>query len=345
METHSYIGKRVIIIDGEQDCGNDFSIEKEMLESVGATLDVAKCKTESEIIRAAQSYDVLITIRMYTPVTKYVIQRLTKCSMIMRYAVGYDNIDVDAATDKGIVVAHAPAFCTEEVADHAVAMMMALSRNIFTLDQFVRNGNWSNAADFTGKLCRLSSLTLGIVGLGRIGKQVARRMSSVVGTVIVCDPYITEDVARTHGVRLVTLEELLNCSDIVTLHVPLLPTTRHLIGGPQLSCMKSTAILVNTSRGPVIDETELVQVLQAKEIAGVALDVFEEEPLLQTSPLRNLGNVLLSPHFAWYSIDSLRDLSISVAESVTDFLQGYWPAYVVNPEVESRTPLTRKEQS
>jgi D-3-phosphoglycerate dehydrogenase len=194
---------------------------------------------------------------------------------------------------------------------------------------------------FTGPIHRLSTLTLGLVGFGRIAQEVARRMEALVGEVVAYDPYVDPDRAAELGVEMVELSVLLDRSDVVSLHVPLNPVTQHLIGEAELERMKSTAFLVNTSRGQVVDEGALIAALEPGRIAGAALDVVATEPLPDDSPLRALPNVVLTPHFANYSVEAVRDLRESVAHAVGDVLAGRWPAHVVNEGVKPRVPLER----
>jgi D-3-phosphoglycerate dehydrogenase len=330
---------RVILVDAIQDYGTDYSIERQALSALGVHLDIAACRTEAEIIAAAGGYDVVATIGLRTPLTAHVIQNLPACRLIARYAVGYDNIDVAAASQAGIIVANAPAFCTDEVADHTVALVFALVRKVLWLDRFVREANWRESWRSTGPVRRLSALTLGLVGFGGIGRRVAQHMGQIVGAILACDPFAAPEVAEQFGVTLTQLDDLLAAADIVSLHVPLVPATHQMIAWPHLARMKPTAFFINTSRGAVVDEAALIQALRQGCIAGAALDVFEAEPLPADSPLREMPNVILTPHFGWYSNDAVRQLSASVTDSICDLLQGYWPRHVVNPEVQPRLPL------
>ena len=335
--------RRVILVDAIQDYGSDYSIEREALSALGVGLDIRACRTEAEVIAAAGAYEVLATIGP-TRLTARVIENLPACRLIARYAVGYDNIDVEAASQAGIVVANAPAFCADEVADHTVALMFALARKVLWLDRFVREAHWRESWRSTGPVHRLSTLTLGLIGFGDIGRRVAQRMASIVGAILACDPCATSAAAAQYGVRLAQPDELLATADLVSLHVPLVPATRQLIAGPQVARMKPTAFLINTSRGAVVDEAALAEALRQGRIAGAALDVFEAEPLPADSPLRELPNVILTPHFGWYSNDAVRQLSASVTDSICDLLQGYWPRHVVNPAVKPRLPLRHRSE-
>jgi D-3-phosphoglycerate dehydrogenase / 2-oxoglutarate reductase len=214
-----------------------------------------------------------------------------------------------------------------------------LGRRTHFLDRFVHAGGWEDKLALVAPVPRLSTLTLGIVGLGRIGRRVARRMAPFMGRIIANDPYVEQAVADEFGVSLVGLDELLADADLVSLHTPLTAETRHLIGPTQLARMKPGAFLINTSRGPVVDEAALIQALRSKRLAGAALDVMELEPLLPDSPLRELDNVVLTPHFAYYSEQAIEAMRDCVTHSVADVLRGTWPPFVANPSVQPRFPL------
>jgi D-3-phosphoglycerate dehydrogenase len=209
-------------------------------------------------------------------------------------------------------------------------------------DRFVHSGQWGGAIAHTGKFNRLSTETVGFVGFGRIARHAARNMVNIFGTLLAYDPFVTQEQAAPHKVRIVSMEELLNQSDYVSVHTPLMPQTRGLMGAAQFAQMKPTAFLVNTSRGPVIDEKALVAALRAKQIAGAALDVFEQEPPAADSPLRDFDNVILTPHAASYSEQAIIDLRASVTQAVSDVIQGYLPRFILNPKVTARFGLARR---
>jgi D-3-phosphoglycerate dehydrogenase len=330
---------RVVIVDGARYRSDDFAFERSHWEPLGIHVRVERCETEEQIIATAQDADVVVYLGLYAPFTRAVIQALPRCRLIARYGIGMDSVDIPAATEQGMVVANAAEYCVPEVADHATALILALARRITLLDRHLHGGQWANALELFPPVPRLSTLTLGIVGFGRIGQRVARNVSAMVGEILAADPYVTQEAAAAHGAQLASLDELLARSDFVTLHTPLLPATRGLVGATQLARMKPTAYLINTSRGPVVDEAALIDALQKGVIAGAALDVFDSEPLAQDSPLRDMDNVILTPHFAAYSEQALEDLRASVVRTVIDVLQDRWPPFVMNPTVQPRTPL------
>jgi D-3-phosphoglycerate dehydrogenase / 2-oxoglutarate reductase len=239
-----------------------------------------------------------------SPLDVEVFEATPKLRFLLRPYVGYDDIQVDAATERGILVANVPDTFVQEVADHTLALVLAAQRRLPRMDGFVRDGRWARgeqARATAHPVRRLSTMTLGLVGFGAIARLVTQRAHAFGLRIVACDPYVSPDTAAEHGVTLVRLEELLAGSDIVSLHVFLNAETRHLIDAERLAMMKPDAILVNTSRGPVVNEAALVEALRSGRLAGAALDVFEQEPLGPTSPLIGLPNVILLPHYASYS--------------------------------------------
>lgn len=263
------------------------------------------------------------------------LRELQRCRLIIRYGTGYDTVDVAEATRRGIMVANAPSYGVAEVADHACALILALARRIPWLDGEVRAGRWSEAHAEAPQVRRLSALTLGVVGLGRIGRAVARRMAAFELRILGTDPQFSDETIRTLGIEPLPLDDLLRAADIITLHVPLTPATRGLIGRRELALLRPTAMIVNTSRGGVIDEEALTEALAAGRIFGAALDVLVSEPpdpahpLLQIDPRR----VILTPHFGSASADARAALHREVAAALEMFLSGQAPASLVNPNV------------
>ncbi len=273
-----------------------------------------------------------------------VMAELACCRLIVRYGIGVDTIDVAAATAHGIVVANAPTYCVAEVADHTAALILGLTRRIPWLDRQARAGEWSAKRRMSEGVRRLSMLTLGIVGLGRIGREVAARMIPFGMRVIAYDPRLDSDQIEALGARSATFEELLRQSDIVSLHVPLTETTRHLIDEAALALMKPTAVLINAGRGPVVDEAALIRALQEDSLFGAALDVLEQEPIASDNPLLSIDprRVILSPHFAAWSEDAFMFLHQEVADAVEAIMSDLWPAGTVNPQVTPKKPLARR---
>ena len=319
------------------DCNFDYEIERKQIEAAGGELVLRRARTEDELIAACTNATVALLEHADTPFTARVISALPACRAIVRYGVGIESVDQAAASQCGVVVANAPDFCTEEVSDHAVALLLASVRRIAFLDRRVRADGW-HGFKFEVPLRRTANLTLGLVGLGRIAQAVARKMSGFRMRMLVSDPFV-KSVPSGSGVELVPLEQLLRESDLVSLHVPLNADTKHMIGEEYLGLLKPTAFLVNTSRGGVIDQAALVRALEAKRIGGAGLDVFEEEPLLADHPLRRMEHVTLTPHYAASSQDSMIHLHHTIADSVEAILRGFLPPFVVNSSVQPRSPL------
>ncbi len=325
---------RVVITDCEHD---DIEPELEVLSAVGARVEWHNCQTEEDVIEAAADADGLLV--GYAPITSRVLDALPRCRIVSRYGIGVDMIDIDAATERGVVVTNVPDYCLDDVADHTMALLLACARKLMILDRAIRggraikDGKWRTVG-IARPIYRLSKQTLGIIGLGQIGQRVARRAQAFGIQVIAApDPAVSPEKAATLDITVLPLEQMLPAADYLTLHVPLVESTRHLINADRLALMKPTAIIVNTSRGQVIDEAALVDALQNGRLAGAGLDVYEHEPLSPESPLCTMDNLLLSSHAAWYSEDALHYLKVRTAQAVADFLQGRVPQSVLNPSV------------
>lgn len=307
---------------------SDFSGELEELAAIGAEFRTAQCKTEEDVAEACRDADgILVT---FSPVGRRALAAMPRCRIVVRTGVGYDTIDIAAATERKVMVANVPDYCISEVADHALALMLCLWRKVVELDAQVRAQGWTG---MLRPVRRLEGQVLGIIGLGRIGRAVATRTWGFGLRRIAYDPYAPGDVFSTLGVESVSLGVLAQSADIITLHTPLTQETRGLIRKEILRQMKPNAILVNTSRGGVVATDDLVQALREGWISGAGLDVFEAEPLPQDHPLRTLPHVLLTPHAAWYSVDSEQELRRRSARTVVEALRGQVPASLLNPEV------------
>lgn len=256
------------------------------------------------------------------------IARMPHCRAIIRYGIGVDNIAVDQATVQGIPVINIPEYCIHEVSDHTVALILAVNRRLIPAHEAIRRGAWGSAI-MVGTP-RLATLTVGIVGFGRIGQLVARKLRPLVGQVLVYDPFIPDERVREHDVVPSDLGGMLGAADIVTINCPLTPQTRHLFNAETLAQMKPTAWLINTARGEILNEEDLVEALEQGHIQGVALDVLANEPPDPDSPLLGRPNVLVTPHVAWYSEDAVHDLQRLAAEQARRVLSGEQPQWVVN---------------
>jgi len=318
---------RVIITDCDH---GTIAPEQEILRGF-AQIELHQRNDEEGLLEICPDADGIIT--QYGRFTRRVLKELRRCKVICRYGVGVDTIDLLAATDYGIIVAFVPDYCTDEVSNHAAALILALHRHIVPLDRAVKAGNWQFRVG--APVARLTGQTVGIVGLGRIGIMLAEKLRGFGVKLIAADPYRTD---WPEWVQKVSLTELLEASDIVSLHCPLTVETRHLIDAAALRKMKPSAYLVNTARGGVVDPEAIVQALREKWIAGAALDVQEVEPMPAGHALAGLDSVILTPHAGWYSEGSIVELKRKVAMSVRRALEGQIPAAVANPEVLNRPP-------
>ena len=272
-----------------------------------------------------------------------VIAKLDQCRVISRYGTGTDNVDVAAATRRGIVVTNVPDFCLSEVAEHTLALLLGVARKLLVMDRATRNGNWQ--ARVKEPVRRIAGRRLGLVGFGNIARQVAARARAFGLDLVACDPFLNTSAAAALSVRPVSFQELLETSDFVSLHVPLTSETRHMIGEAELRSMMPCAVLINTARGALIDERALVIALSEGWIDGAGVDVYEElsmfdvPPAFKDHPLFGLSNVLLSPHTAACSEDSLEQLMRDGAKEACTVLAGNWPAHCVNRDVTPRFTL------
>jgi D-3-phosphoglycerate dehydrogenase len=296
--------------------------ERQVLDGHDVELRLADCRTTADVVREARDAEVLIN--QYAPITGEVLDALAACRLVVRYGVGVDNVDVDAAASRGVWVANVPDYGRDEVADHTVALILALLRGIARLDRSVRGGGWDY--EVVRPLRRLGTLTLGVVGCGAIGTAVARRAAALGMRVVGHDL-----VDRPGAPQPVPLAELLATADVVSLHANLTAASRHLIGAAELSAMKPTAYLVNTARGGLVDTAALLAALDAGEIAGAGLDVLETEPPDRTGwALARHPRVVATPHAAWYSEEAFRTLKTEVAREALRVLAGDPPRSPVN---------------
>lgn len=314
--------------------------EHELLSSVPDfpfELRHATPKNDDEMIAAAHDADALL-VTSREAVSRAVIEQLARCKVIARYAVGLDHVDLDSAAERGIVVTHYPMYCTNEVADHAFALLMALNRRIVELDRDLRHGAWITHQHHTRRILRgpvppLREMTVGLVGIGRIGSAVAARLAPFGATILASDPYVDDAAVRARGAEPVTFAELLERSDIISLHCPLTSETHGLIDADAIARMKPGAMLVNTARGPIVDLDAAIDALQRGQLGGAALDVVYPEPLPLDSPLYSLPNVILTPHAAYYSERSVQVIRNETLMAAVDVLQGRVPKVVANPAV------------
>jgi D-3-phosphoglycerate dehydrogenase len=285
-----------------------------------------------ETLRHCETADAIIV--RWLPVGPEQLRCFRRCKIVVRYGVGYDNVDLAAATEAGIMVGHAPSYCLDEVATHALALLLACVRNVVPIQHRLAQGGWS--ANPPEKSYRMAGRTLGLVGFGNIGQAVARKLAGWRLRLLATDPFVEPEKAASLGVELTSLDTLCRESDFISMHAPLLPETRHLISQRQFELMKPGVILVNTARGPVLDAAALLAALDAGRVAAAGLDVFEVEPLDVHSPLRSHPRVVVSDHTAWYSEESVAELQTTVAEEAVRVCTGGLPRSLANPEVLHR---------
>ena len=306
----------------------DVELERTILEGAGLEVVEARCRTEEDVIEAGTGASALLT--QYAPITARVLAGLPELRMVGRYGVGYDIVDVEAARERGVWVANVPDYGTEEVAVHALAMALGLLRHLPLYDRDVRGGRWHPVS--TGPLYRLKNLTLGVVGLGRIGGTFALRASPWFGRTLGCDPYLAED-AWPEGVQRASLEEVFSESAIVSLHTPLTSETRGFIERNLFGRMQEGSYLVNTARGDLVVMEDLLWALGEGPLAGAALDVLPQEPPPPDHPLLGYPNVVLTPHAAFYSLEAEEEARRKSALNVVSWAQEGRPLY---PVVEGR---------
>jgi glyoxylate reductase len=301
--------------------------------------------SKKQIIRRIKNVDGMVSL-LSDKIDAEVMDAAPYLSIIAQLAVGYDNIDINEATKRGIYVTNTPEVLTETTADFAWTLMMAAARRIVEADNYVRKGKWKvgwHPEMFLGY--DIHDATIGIIGLGRIGSAIARRAKGFNMKILYYDAIRREDIEKELGIIYTDIDTLLKESDIITLHVPLTNETKHLINEEKLKKMKKNAILVNTSRGPVIDEKALYKALKEKWIAGAGLDVFEKEPTPKTNPLLKLPNIVVAPHIASASYETRSRMAELVAENLIAFHKGEKPPTLVNSEVLNIRPIKWKREA
>jgi D-3-phosphoglycerate dehydrogenase len=309
--------------------------EKKAVSKLGFELVPRQCKTEDDIIRECK--DAVGLLDQYAPITRKVLDNLPNLKAVGRYGVGVNTVDLKAATEHGVAVMNVPDYCQDEVSNQAIALLLACHRKLVILNNQVQKGGW----DY--KICkpvyRLAGQTLGLIGFGRIPRIVAEKAKAFHLDIVAYDPFLKSETADLYGVKLMSLDELLKCSDLISVHVPLTKDTENLIGNREFNMMKKTAILVNTSRGPLINEQALYEAIISEKIAGAGLDVTVNEPLEKESKLRGLSNVIITPHVAWYSEEAEMDLKVKNAQNVAMVVSGHDVAAIVNADVRKKINL------
>lgn len=315
---------KVVVTD---DRYKNYDEEKKVLDKIGAELVIADCKTKEEVVEVCRDADGILC--NLAPMPAEVIEKLDKCKIISRYGVGYDNVDVKACTEKGIYLTNVPDYCAEEVSDQALALLMGCARKIAKRDAQVRKGMWNIGS--SDPIYRIAGKTFSFLGFGMIGKCLFRKIQGLgFSRIMIYDPYLDENTIKSFGAEKVSFETALREADFISLHMPLNEKTKSTLNKEAFSLMKKTAIIVNTSRGLLIDEEALIDALKQGKINCAGLDVHVKEPLNIDSPLMKLDNCILTDHVGWYSEESMDELKRKAAENVRDVLLGKEPKYKIN---------------
>ena len=320
-------GKKVLITDY---IWPDLEVEERVMGSLGAELVIAPNGSEPVLADLAGAADAIVTC--FAPVTGSVLRAASGCVMVSRYGVGVDNIDVVTATELGMVVAYVPDYCMDEVSDHTISLLLALSRRVLPFNEYARTEDWGTVP-LSLPVMRLRGKTLGLVGMGRIGSEVCRKAQAFGIKVMVWDPFLSPEKAEAAGAEPVSFEAMLSKADFVSIHVPLNPETKGIIGKNAFDLMKPSAFIINSARGPVVDEAALIRALEEGKIAGAGLDVMESSHPSRDNPLFSMDNVIITPHVAFFSQESLIELRTRTSSAVVDVLSGRKPGNIANPEV------------
>lgn len=303
---------------------DSYDIERRSLEAIHAELRICDCSAARDIVEQCADADgILLDL---APMDAQAISALKKCKVINRYGVGCDNVDIHAATARGIQITNVPDYCMEDVSDHALSLMLACLRHVALRDRSIRSGNWNiHRPSF-----RLSGKTLGIIGFGRIARALVRKSAGFGWKqVLAYDPYVSHDICHQFHVEKVGLEHLLRHSDIVSLHMPALPETCGMVNEEALSWMKPTAILINTSRGALVDDAALISALKGNKILAAGLDTHNVEPIPASSGYLTLDNVILTDHTAYNTVEAITELKTKSVQNIIDVLTGKSPKYKV----------------
>lgn len=311
----------------------DFDYFRQRAAEVQAEIASTEGMSDQDILEEVKNAAALVVIGY--PVTREMIGAAKQCKLIMTLSVGYDVVDLEAATERGIVVSNCPLYCSEEVAEHAVTLLLGVSRKLHELIPHVREGGWDYKQ--ARPIHSFRTRRFGIIGLGRIGRHAARKAQGLGMRVVAYDPYVDDDIFELLGVeRYYDLYPMLEATDSISIHAPLTDETYHLIDAEALAKMQSHAVLVNTARGSIVDQNALEDALEAGNIGGAGIDVLETEPPTGRERLLNLPNAIVTPHIAWYSEESHRQNQIDGMDELVRVLQGRRPRYIVNPQIFSR---------
>lgn len=320
----------------------------EMVRQSGVEVEFHKvnCSTEDEMIAAAHDADAVIGVATFQQFSRKVIEKLTRCRFIMSMGIGYDNLDLEAASEYGILAANVPDYCLQEMSDHAMALILACTRKITKLNNTVKGAGWKKEPDpdiqrnIWPTMSRLQGQTLGLIGLGRVPRTLVPKAKGFGMRIIAFDPYVDSSVFESLNVERMDLDPVLAESDILSLHAALTPKTKHMLGLGQFKKMKPTAYLINTARGGLIDQGALYEALANNRLAGAALDVTDPEPISPDDPLLELDNVIVTAHSAHFSIPGFMELVRRPGDEIARVFKGEWPVGLLNPQAKEK--YTRK---
>ena len=313
-------------------------VEKDILTRAGADLIPFACTTEDETIAACRDAHAILTAS--APFNRRVIAELKEALVISRYGIGLDTVDIPAATEHGIVVTNVPDFCFDQVADTAMSLILSVPRKVTYASNLIRQGTYTREP--LKPIHNFRGATLGLVAFGNIARNVVWKAAPFGFRIIAYDPYVKADDIRQYPVAMVDFDTLLKESDIISVHTPLTPETRHMFNEAALRKMKPTAFFINVGRGPVHDQKALYKALKEGWIAGAGLDVLEKEPPDPDDPILTLDNVVFTPHYASYTEEAYHELRVKTAENAAAVLRGEWPKYFVNPEVKTTARLLKR---
>lgn len=315
---------KVVVTDDRYENYNE---ENKVLAEFGIKIEIHNLTGPEDAEKVLKDADAVL-VNLFS-LTKEVIEKMDKCKVISRYGVGYDNVDVEAATEKGIWVARVPDYSLEDVSDHALALLLGSIRKIAYKDRLIREGKWNLHKDWPSY--RIAGKTLGLIGFGAISRTLFRKVSGFgLEKVLIYDPFVDDsDIEKSGGIPS-TLGELLENSDYISIHASLTKETEGMIGKNEFKKMKNSCLIINTSRGSLVDENTLYNALKENIIAGAGIDVYKVEPLQESSPLRSLDNIILTDHAGWYSEESIVELKTKAARNILEVLKGGRPVYTVN---------------
>ncbi|MDO5022089.1 MAG: C-terminal binding protein [Eubacteriales bacterium] len=325
---------KFVTLDPWQLPGSRFEIEKEMLEKEGFEVVLADCHTDDDVVAVAKDADAIALI--YHQMTAELMDRLPKCKLLVRYGIGTDTIDIEAASERGIVVCNVPDYCQPDVATHTIALLLDICRKVTYLDRDVRKGNWDSTIGY--KVNRVKNLVIGMYGFGSIARTTVQLLSGFEPTIIAYDPYAPDSLFEEFGVKRVTEDELWAQSDVISVHTPLTPETKFAINKESIAKMKEGVIIVNTARGPIIKLDDLLEGLKSGKVKAAGLDVVEVEPIKDpNAEIYKYDTLIVNPHSAYNSVEAEYELHSKVGQSAIDVLvKKIIPYNAVNKKVVTK---------